>query len=90
MLDSDIIRILLYLVDLAYRDDTINSREYTNIRDFLYDLWLEWWVTMENHLKTVQLLYDLITIAYYQGNITGEEYKSLIFLFNSIKYEEGE
>lgn len=38
MLDSDIIRILLYLVDLAYRDDAINSREYTNIRDFLYDL----------------------------------------------------
>lgn len=45
---------------------------------------------MENHLKTVQLLYDLITIAYYQGNITGAEYKSLISLFNSIKYEERE
>lgn len=42
---------------------------------------------MENHLKTVQLLYDLITITYYQGNITSEEYKSLIVLFNTIKYE---
>lgn len=42
---------------------------------------------MENHLKTVQLLYDLITIAYYQGNITSKEYKALIVLFNTIKYE---
>ena len=42
---------------------------------------------MENHLKTVQLLYDLITIAYYQGNITSEEYKALIVLFNTNKYE---
>ena len=42
---------------------------------------------MENHLKTVQLLYDLITIAYYQGNITSEEYKAFIVLFNTIKYE---
>lgn len=38
MLDSDIIRILLYLAERAYRDNTINSREYNNIRDFLYDL----------------------------------------------------
>lgn len=35
----------------------------------------------------MQLLYDLITIAYYQGNITGEEYKALIVLFNTIKCE---
>lgn len=42
---------------------------------------------MMKKLKTVQLLYDLIIIAYYQGNITSEEYKSLIVLFNTIKYE---
>lgn len=42
---------------------------------------------MMNKFKTVQLLYDLIIIAYYQGNITSEEYKELIVLFNTIKYE---
>lgn len=42
---------------------------------------------MDNYLTTLQLLHDLIVDAFYQGNITGEEYKSLMFLFDAIKLE---